>query len=199
MLKYMNSPSERFHMSHEERPEYQTADHESLELVTDLIDELLVSREESGAEYAAKSVDMPNYFSIKREYNYLESGMSSGWMWPLTEMTFALSYHRYKNPTHEEYSIVITPTIHQQHIMPPPLQTHYSIEYFGKNRESKPHTRLSSASVDVLGKSRQRWDTRDMTNYDAGRLFDELGHVYDFLQRQADERRRLDNLFTDLA
>ncbi len=189
-------------MPHEERPEYQDADREGLEIITDLIDELLVSHEQSCAEHAASSVSMTAYFSIKRTFNFLDSGMSSGWMWPLTETTITLAYYRYKNPTHESYSVVINSNIHQQGQQPgtlPPLQTNYHIEYFGKDRESKPQTRMSALNLDILGESKQTWETRDMTSYDAGQLFDELGKVYDLHQRQADEQRRLDGLFPDIA
>ncbi len=189
-------------MPHLERLEYQDADRESLEIITDLIDELLVSQEQPSAEQAASSVSTTDYFSIKRTFNYMESGMSSGWMWPLTETTAVLTYHRYKNPTRESYAVVIGSEIHQQCMepgTPPPLQTSYYIEYHGKNREGKPQTRMSALNMDILGESLQTWDTRDLTNYDTDQLFDELGKVYDLQQRQANEQERLDSLFPDIA
>jgi len=199
----MHDPLERFRTAHAQRLEYGECEPERLEIITDMADELLISTErlelDTKGDEKRTRVYTTDPYTIARNFSYMESGLSSGWVWPLTETRVAIQYARHMHPTRETYKIELNHTIHQQDIAPPPLRKIYTIEYVGKNRESKPSATMGSINLDILDESSAAWDSRELSIYDCEQLFNELGHIYNLQQIQARENQRLDALFRDNA
>ncbi|GEM_PF-4676113 len=179
----------------EERPEYQEATTEELEITTDLIDELLIPSENraSGAVRSVSSSDAL-HTSISQSFSYVERGAHSGLtLWPPSEAEVTLSYSKDKRqPTKEYYQVAISHTIHQTGINPPPLLSVYTIEYFGEQRES---AKATIEANDVLNDSPFSLEARPITRYDNEQgLFQELSFITRLQFTQAHEQSILDHL-----
>lgn len=179
--------------SYGDRYIYQPCDREELELTTDLADELLVSLAYGDGQGHVLSTFDNDQKTINRSFSYMESGLSSGWMWPLTETGVAVSYTREAKPSKETYRVEIVRTIHQKDIVQPPMVTIYTIEYFGKNSVSAQAT-MSGLNFDLHVNPDAEWEDRAMTRYDCETLFTELGHVWNLQQIQEHEEIILKDL-----
>lgn len=181
------------------RPEYQPCDLKDVSVVFDMADELLLMPSSDLSDNDAKDISSSDHngFLIKRSFSYIESGASSGWMWPLTETKVAVSYEKERRFNKETYRVEVVHRLERYDIKQPPLVTIYTVELYGQKQQNFYAT-IESLNLDVLGDSTDEWDKRQMTDFDCETLFTELGNIWNLQQIQAAENSRLAALSGDL-
>lgn len=172
-----------------ERPEYQEVTLDELGIMTDMADELLVATSQMIHHYnSASSFDNKSTY-ITKTFSYIESGLSSGWMWPLTETQITITYNKsLEHPTTERYQFGVSRIVEQRGLSDPNILSVYTVEFFGKNRESAQAT---IDTHDLAGDSPSVLVGRPMTSYDNEVLFDELGNLWNLHTLEEKEESQL--------
>lgn len=183
---------ERLNM-YENRNEYHPADLDALEIVTEVIDDIL-SRPEEVPGPTGKMTSDQTFTHIMRGYNFISTNKKDSWAWPVTEYNVALYYTHNKTTHHEIYTVVTTQNIHRYDVDKPPLSSQYVIQFHGRNREGDVESKMTSISYLNPDTRGHQTETREMTEYDAGQLFDQLGLLYDYMNAARAENSNITKL-----